>query len=165
MYLEYESKYPLGRCAITWENAWIRLSKYWSVPYTIDPTVRGPKVLLCPDDTVGPTQPYPRNHSYGPALAADGTSFTAGYGFWEWTSGAVRRQSEVTNPAETAYAMDADWDYVYIISAPVGWYSDPGYPAGVSYRRHGDGVNIVFCDGHVSWRKWPLPSGIGLVRR
>jgi prepilin-type processing-associated H-X9-DG protein len=103
-------------------------------------------------------------------MAGDDAKLTwgLGYGIWDWWTGAVRTESEVTMPAETVYAMDANWDYVYVLDATTGW-TDPTTLGrwgefGVAYR-HTEGVNVVFCDSHVKWKRTPLKADLGLAKK
>ncbi len=161
---DYDSTYPAGRSAGNWNGQWIKLG-----PYGLK---LGPNALLvCPSDSLAVTRQYPQNCSYAANMAGDDAKLTwgAGYGLWDWWTGAARTESDVTMPAETAYAMDANWDYVYVLDATTGW-TDPStlgpvYGAFGVASRHSDGVNVVFCDGHVKWIKTPLKAELGLAKR
>jgi len=52
--------------------------------------------------------------------------------------------------ADTYQASNNQTSYRYAFY-PTGYYCDPPWP-------HNDGINVAYLDGHVAWRKGPMPT-------
>jgi prepilin-type N-terminal cleavage/methylation domain-containing protein/prepilin-type processing-associated H-X9-DG protein len=161
MYVQdYDERYPQGNGwkygRITGWNQWTALYPYTKQGWGKD------KILSCPSDIGGTT--FAGLQGYGANMAVDDASFQAGFGIWNWTTSVARERAELTRPAETLYATDAGWDYIYVIPASMRWYgdgSDPTETTGVDSKRHLGGVNILFCDSHCKWQRSPVPGILG----
>ncbi len=103
---------------------------------------------LCPEDPSGMSATFGgvRVLSYGMNIAL-GAGGSSGY-----TSGKYirTRVSQLNNPSKLLLACDASEYYLQVKSGAV--------PKAV--YRHRGGVNVVFCDGHVSWLEGPLPTSL-----
>jgi len=72
---------------------------------------------------------------------------------------AGRKDSAVNAPGETVFITDS----LCIVST----HSQQGWPGNVACRGmppHNDGINVLFCDGHVKWFKNTRAGGNGSPR-
>ena len=102
-------------------------------------------VLCCPSD------PYWEDHygdvSYGGNCATGaGTAYSKGGRYWK-KYGMFKKPSKVIWFADMGGADGTD---------PSPWIY-PDNPFRACYR-HSEGINCLFLDGHVEWRKEPLPT-------
>lgn len=74
------------------------------------------------------------------------TGFPPVTSYYGWT-----RRSQIANPSAAAMVMDG---YCWTWSAD---YGGAGWPYFMVNFRHGNGLNVLCCDGHVEYRKNPLP--------
>ncbi|MDD3925147.1 MAG: DUF1559 domain-containing protein [bacterium] len=145
MYLQdFDGNYPKGRynSLSGMVSQWERLRSYGV----------SDQIMQCPSDTgYGPKGTPAVNTSYGSLLGTMGRFVTNGEGIWsiEGTKPA-RNETDLQHPTETLYAVDATTDYVFLAS--------PGDWRNLS-ARHSNGLNVLFCDGHVKWLKHTQPGG------
>jgi prepilin-type N-terminal cleavage/methylation domain-containing protein/prepilin-type processing-associated H-X9-DG protein len=59
------------------------------------------------------------------------------------------KASNISSPAQLCLSKD-EYDHIVTRGA---WYWN-GYTDWIKSSRHNDGMNILFCDGHVGWRQW-----------
>lgn len=157
-----------------WNPLYAGNGYWWSV--LIEPYMKNWQILLCPS--------YGCNYGglgswTGAGFCGDtpgGTStcdqpprarFVGGYGInWgrddlnpAWAGPAGRKDSAVNAPGETVFITDS----FCIVST----HSQQGWPGNVACRGmppHNDGINVLFCDGHVKWFKNTRAGGNGSPR-
>lgn len=152
MYVQdYDEKYPplggTGAGCSSYPTIYTPSSLSWEqaiVPYT-----KSSQIFQCPSDTKAPsTDPDNPATSYGYNSYVVGASLAA-----------------VANPSQVLmwYEDDAPGPHWARVSCQNSTYhfDDPL----VSFKRHMDGMNINFVDGHVKWYKMSRYAGDGYTQR
>jgi prepilin-type N-terminal cleavage/methylation domain-containing protein/prepilin-type processing-associated H-X9-DG protein len=136
----------------------------------IQPYVKSYQVIVCPSYTAGTTYTFGRNtarftsefpnapaalpYSYGANTVGSGTAPAGFIASPPMLNGAPSvSQAAIDEPATTILVSDASsldvekWDYTDFGAAPR-----------VDMKRHLDGSNFLFCDGHVKWMNHTQPA-------
>ncbi len=146
------------------EFGWQSITNPWAKAYGAT-MGSARKIYVCPSYRAA----WTNVHGFGQiattsyAYNCSGCSMSAGLGLdnggWPW---APLRDAQVLAPADMiAYgdgAEDPDWGGLWFFDPTWWWKNKDGsfYCWGPS-RRHSDGSNVVFCDGHAEYgqiRKW-----------
>ena len=127
------------------------MSRYWY--YLIMPYMKNEQILLCPSRpwgkakcTCGGGEDRPNNPSYDMPCSAGGNSMGI--------IGAGRSETEVQAPSTTIYISD-----IYCSATTMSTTAADGVVTRMSYttsKRHNDGYNAVYADGHAKWQKEAL---------
>jgi prepilin-type N-terminal cleavage/methylation domain-containing protein/prepilin-type processing-associated H-X9-DG protein len=164
-----DDRYPHGN---GYDPTWGVITGYsqWTAlyPYTKQKAGAGSSTILACPSNIGGSDPelqrFVKITGYGANMAWN-QAYKAGYGLWDWLKSLGREAATVTSPSETLYTTDAGWDYIYVDPISMDWFGNkPGELAGIDYRHMG-GINVLFCDSHCKYMKYPLPALIGKAVR
>jgi prepilin-type N-terminal cleavage/methylation domain-containing protein/prepilin-type processing-associated H-X9-DG protein len=124
------------------------MGRYWY--YLIMPYMKNEQILLCPSRPWGRTkctcsagEDRPASPSYDMPCSSGGNSMGI--------IGAGRSETSVVAPAETIYISD-----IYCSATTMSTTAADGVVTRMSYttsKRHNDGYNAVYADGHAKWQK------------
>ncbi|MEZ8220416.1 prepilin-type N-terminal cleavage/methylation domain-containing protein/prepilin-type processing-associated H-X9-DG domain-containing protein [Candidatus Fervidibacteria bacterium JGI MDM2 JNZ-1-D12] len=146
--VDYQYSYPTGT------SQGYTAMTHWMV--VINPYHRNYQIFLCPAaDTDGPIQwchdpgtgcsanpDRPPTGRFRCRIGMNASIYTAAGQRWNAPNG--KPLAVIQKPAETYFVMDAECNRATPADHPnwtsIGW--------GDVHRRHGDYLNIVFCDGH-----------------
>ena len=171
---DYDEAYPLtsfGATNISWTNG-------------ASPYMKSTQIFRCPSDSssVWDEPVYP-----GKIVAGNPANYyTTSYLMNAWMAGTstFTKQSAIASTAKVVLLTEANGvsrDHFH----PFNWVADPDSPAGIGMpsggpkawtfdvvknetteiplKRHLDGFNVAYCDGHVKWtiwsKVWPPQNG------
>jgi prepilin-type N-terminal cleavage/methylation domain-containing protein/prepilin-type processing-associated H-X9-DG protein len=143
---DYDEKFPL-----IWNQWGVPTGTPYGWADALQPYLKSTQILKCPSAsgvTSGdPTQGGYSYYAYNLLLAMDSQG-----NFQEGKSLAV-----LTQPTLTVMNIDYVGGAGYVFDGGCGIQNACAIPAGLALnpvaKRHLDGVNIAFCDGHVKWSK------------
>ncbi len=150
---DYDETFPLDGHT-TNEDSWV---------FNLDAYIKNKQILRCPSDTS--TNWYPRSPgtftaarftSYGtnmwmaPLLAGESGNGTHGY----------TKLASIVSPAATIYSAELSKNITEDHFHCAWWrpdnpdyiYETPG--TALDYKRHQQGANYFFCDGHAKWMRF-----------
>jgi prepilin-type N-terminal cleavage/methylation domain-containing protein/prepilin-type processing-associated H-X9-DG protein len=116
--------------------------RYDTILYRLYPYVKNKQLYRCPSDT-GYTDP-------SASVAGDGKRWWS-YGFNTLLGGNGTPDSYFADPANTIVFLDGEEEDMGVEDDGDLPYSDVNNLA--AYRRHNDGANYAFADGHAKWFK------------
>ncbi|MCE5239535.1 DUF1559 domain-containing protein [bacterium] len=129
------------------------MGRYWY--YLIMPYMKNEQILRCPSRPWGGSkcgcsggEDRPNNPSYDMPCSSTGTASSMGI------IGAGRAETDVQAPSTTIYISD-----IYCSATTMGTTTADGVVTRMSYatsKRHNDGYNAVYADGHAKWLKEAL---------
>ncbi|MES2458946.1 MAG: DUF1559 domain-containing protein [Armatimonadota bacterium] len=144
----------------------------WNWAYRLSPLMKNTDVLTCPSSIPTPTQNFDGANAALPKSSYQGNAVVLSvYG---------TPLSAIPNPSEIVFASESNLYWLHLFNRPkssnwnaanptfISWHNVDCRPAyapqlqvkvrpgcGEAYNAlHMAGGNIVFCDGHVKWRKY-----------
>jgi len=105
-------------------------------------------------------QPYIKNYQAFDCPSDDYSLSYAynGYQLGWWVSSCARKLAEITYPAQTICCGESNYNatFLYYPTQTSEWRPGIRFRDKVDWRRHNDGSNYSFCDGHAKW----LPGAV-----
>ncbi len=115
--------------------------------YTVlEPYVKNQQMRTCPSDPEARTQSTGLSYGYNGYYLGDP----------QWVSTCALALAEITYPSQTFMAGETKFG-THFLYLPTQDHPSPEDPEGpdfrdrVAWRRHNEGANYSFCDGHAKW--------------